>query len=180
MDFKENYPDQKVLYQKCIKDPMGHISKNQQNWIVYFSKGKLVKKFLPKQADIDTILKIMQRKVQKGTCLPLPVKEIQAGYLISPYFKDIYLYIAHNKLPSTKTSICKVKILAEKYMLLDSLLFKLVTTCQKETGLSAIPETCADKNISLYHSSLFTGHQGIIKTFWLLEINSSYQDWCIT
>ena len=29
----------------------------------------------------------------------------------------------------------------------------------------AIPETCADKIINLYHKSLFAGHQGVIKTY---------------
>ena len=29
----------------------------------------------------------------------------------------------------------------------------------------AIPEICADKIITLYHSSLFAGHQGVIKTY---------------
>ena len=67
--------------------------------------GNLVQKILPKQADIDTILKVIQRKVLKGTHLPVPIKEIKAGYLISPYFKDIYLYLAQNKLPSTKSTI---------------------------------------------------------------------------
>ena len=65
----------------------------------------------------------------------MTVKEIQAGYLISPYFKDFYLYLAQNRLPSTKTAVHKVEILAEKYILLDSLLFKLVTTPEKETAL---------------------------------------------
>ena len=37
--------------------------------------------------------------------LPTTVKEIQAGYLISQNFKDLYLYLAQNKLPSTKTAI---------------------------------------------------------------------------
>ena len=31
--------------------------------------------------------------------------------------------------------------------------------------LLAIPEICADKIITLYHSSLFAGHQGVIKTY---------------
>ena len=53
-------------------------------------------------------------------------------------------------------------MLAEKYILLDSLLFRLVTTPKKEAALLAIPETCA-KKIILYHSSLFMGHQGVIK-----------------
>ena len=64
--------------------------------------GRVVPKFLPKQADIDTILKVIQRKVLKGTHLPVTIKEIQAGYLFSPYFKDIYLHLAQNKLPHTK------------------------------------------------------------------------------
>ena len=108
-------------------------------------------------------MKIIQRKVLKGTHLPVTVKEIQAGYLVCPYFKDLYLCLAQNKLPSTKTTICKVEILAEKYILLDSLLFKLVTTSEEETGPLAIPEICASKIIILYHSSLFVGHQDIIK-----------------
>ena len=40
----------------------------------------LLQKVLPKQADIDKILKIIQRKVLKGMNLPLTVKEIQAGH----------------------------------------------------------------------------------------------------
>ena len=29
----------------------------------------------------------------------------------------------------------------------------------------AIPEACADKIITLYHSNWFAGHQGVIKTY---------------
>ena len=58
-----------------------------------------------------------------------------------------------------------METLAEKHILLDSLLFKLVTTPKKETVLLAIPETCADKTITLYHFSLFAGHQGVIKIY---------------
>ena len=61
---------------------------------------KLIQKFLPKQMDIDKILDIIKRKVLKGTHLPLTIKEIQAGYLSSPYFKDLYLFLSQNKLPS--------------------------------------------------------------------------------
>ena len=93
------------------------------------------------------------------------MKKIQVGYLISPYFKELYLYIAEYKLPSTKTAIQKVETLAEKYTLLDLLLFKLATTPKKETALLAIPETCANKTITLYHSSLFAEQHGVIKTF---------------
>ena len=97
--------------------------------------------------------------------LLLTIKEIQAGYLSSLYFKDIYLYLAQNRLPAKKAAIKRVEVLAEKYIILDSLLFKLTTIPDKETALLAIPEICADKIIILDHSNLFVGHQGVIKTY---------------
>ena len=118
-----------------------------------------------KQTDIDKILEIIRKKVLKSTHLPLTIKEIQAGYLNSLYFKDIYLYLAQNRLPSKKAVIKRVEILAGKYILLDSLLFKLTTIPGRETALLAIPVTCADKIVTLYHSNLFAGHQGVIKTY---------------
>ena len=93
--------------------------------------------------------------------MPVVVKEIQAGYLYSPYFKDLYL--SKNKLPSSKSAIRKLETLSEKYVLLDSLLFRI--SPEKETAVLAIPETCMDKIITLYHKSLFAGHQGVIKTY---------------
>ena len=59
----------------------------------------------------------------------------------------------------------RVELLVEKYIMLDSLLFKLTMIPGKETALLAIPEVCADKIITLYHSNLFAGHQGVIKTY---------------
>ena len=69
----------------------------------------------------------------KGTHLPLTIKKIQAGYLSSSYFKDIYLYLAQNRLLAKKAAIKRVEVLAEKYLILDSLLFKLTTIPGKET-----------------------------------------------
>ena len=68
-------------------------------------------------------------------------------------------------MPSSKVSIRKVESLAEKYILLDSLLFKISMTPDKEMAVLAIPETCVNIIIVLYHLSLFAGHQGIIKIY---------------
>ena len=76
--------------------------------------GNLNKKILPKQADKDKILKAIQRKVLKVTHLLVDIKEIQARYLNSSHFKDIYLYLSQNKLPTSKTAIRKVEMLAER------------------------------------------------------------------
>ena len=65
-----------------------------QELIDLVNTSKLIQKYLPKQTDIDKILDIIKRKALKGTHLPLTIKEIQAGYLTSPYFKDIYQFLA--------------------------------------------------------------------------------------
>ena len=109
------------------------------------------------------MLEVIQRKVLKGTHLPVKIKEIQAGYLHSQHFKDIYLYLLQNRLPSLKTSIKRVEALAEKYILLDSLLFKI--NLEKETAVLTVPEVCIDKIIMLYHANLSVGHQGVIKRY---------------
>ena len=74
----------------------------------------MIHKYLPRQADINKMLEVIQRKVLKGTHLPIAIKEIQAGYLHSSYFKDLYLYLSQNKLHSSKTAIRRVEALAEK------------------------------------------------------------------
>ena len=91
------------------------------------------------------------------------IKGIQAGYLHSLYFKDLYLYLSQNKLPSSRLAVKRIETLAEKYILLDSLLFKI--TPEKATAVLVVPETCVVKVIALYHSSLFTGHQRVIKAY---------------
>ena len=84
-------------------------------------------------------------------------------YLHSPYFKDLYQYLLQNKLPSSKSAIKKFQAISEKYVLFDSLLFRICP--ENETALLAIPETCMDKIITLYHKSLLAGHQRVIKMY---------------
>ena len=136
-----------------------------QELIKLENTSKFVQRHLPWQADIDKILNVIKRKVLKGTHLPITIKEIQAGYLNSPFFKDLYRYLAQNIMPSKSHARHKVETLAESFILLDSLLFKLITVPNKERALLAIPENCVDKIIELYHSSLFAGHQRVIKTY---------------
>ena len=87
---------------------------------------------------------IIKRKVFKGTHLPLSIKEIQAGYLSSSFFKDLYAYLALNKLPSKKNAIHSVLTVSQNYVLLDQLLFILIMIPDNEKALLAIPESCAD------------------------------------
>ena len=163
LDIEENSPFQEGIILELIQRPDKSFFQNPKRLEDIIDMNNLIQKFLPKQMDIDKLLHIIQRKVLKNTHLPVEIKEIQAGYLHSPYFKDLYQYLLQNKLPHSKLAIKKLEALSERYVLLDSLLFRI--NPEKETAVLAIPEECVDKIITLYHKSLFAGHQGVIKMY---------------
>ena len=172
VDIEENSPFWEGIISETYERPDKSYVQEPYKLKDLIDTTKLVQKLLPKQMDLDKILDIIKRKVLKGTHLLLTIKEIQAGYLSSPYFKDLYLLLSQNKLPSKRSSIKKVETLAENFVLLDSLLFKLVTTPDKETALLAIPKICVDRIIALYHMSLFAGHQGVVKMYLTMKDKS--------
>ena len=158
LDIEENSPFQEGVISETIQRLDRSFFQNPTKLKDLIDMGNLIHKFLPRQTDIDKILHIIQRKVLKGTHLPVEIKEIQVGYLHSPYFKEIYQYLLQNKLPHSKLAIKKLEALSEIFVLfIDSLLLRIYP--EKGTAVLAIPETCADKIITLYHKSLCAGHQ---------------------
>ena len=85
MDFRENSPYQEGVISETYQRPDRSYFQEQPDFDSLISTSKLVQNFLLKQTDIDKLLKIIQRKILKGTHLPVTVKEIQTGYLISPF-----------------------------------------------------------------------------------------------
>ena len=104
-DFEENSPFQEGVMSEMFQRPDKSFLQEPKELKDLINKGNYVHKYLPKQMDRDKILEMIQRKVLKGTHLPIEIKEIQAGYLHKPYFKDLYLYLSQNKLPSSKSAI---------------------------------------------------------------------------
>ena len=120
IDIEENSPFQEGIISKTTQRPGKTFFQNLKRFEDIIDMGNLIHKFLPRQTDIDKILHIIQRKVLKGTHLLVEIKEIQAGYLHIPYFKEIYQYLSQNKLPHSKLAIKKLEALSERYILLDS------------------------------------------------------------
>ena len=142
IEIEENSPFQESIISEIYERPDKSYFQESTELKDLIDMNNIIQRFLPKQTDIDKILEIIKRKVLKGMHLPLTLKEIQSGYLSCLYFKDIYIYLAHNRLPSKKIAMWRVEMLAEKYILLDSLLFQLRTIPGKETAVLAIPEVC--------------------------------------
>ena len=174
VEFEENSSHQEGIISEFYQRSNKSYFQEPKDLESLVNTSRLVQKHLPKQADIDEILKIIQWKVLIGMHLSVMVKGVPARYLSISYFKDIYLYLAQNKSPSAKAEIRKVGTLVEKNILLDSLLYKIVSTPDKEMVLLAIPETCVDSIIAQYNSSLFVGHWGVIKTYLNISESSLY------
>ena len=89
-------------------------------------QGKLVKCDLPRQAEIDRVMQCINCKVLCNIHLPLTLRDLQVAYLQSPQFHGIYIYLAQNRMPKSRKDAKCVAIASQDYMLLDSLLFKIV------------------------------------------------------
>ena len=75
-DFEENSPYQEGIISEIYQRPDRSQLVEPPELADLVNTNNIVQKYLPKQTDIDQISKIIQRKVLKGTLLPVTIKEI--------------------------------------------------------------------------------------------------------
>ena len=89
--------------------------------------GSLIHKHLPKQADIDKILTQINRKYLRRMHLPCSLKDMQATYMQSPHFCDIYNAIMFNKYPKHRKAIEKLhQAMLSQYVIQGGLLYRYI------------------------------------------------------
>ena len=91
-DFEENSPYQEGITSEAYQRPEKLQLIEPQELADLINNNNFIHKYLPKQTDMDKILKIIQRKVLKGTHLPVTIKEIHGGYL-TVHTSKTYTYI---------------------------------------------------------------------------------------
>ena len=128
--------------------------------------SKLTHRFLPKQGEIDRLIKQINRKVLRDTSLPGNLADLKAAYLTSPHFRDIYVYLAQNKVPLRKEDCRRLENNCKNYLILDGLLFKIQEIESEEPKpVLCIPTSKAHIIMDCYHSSILGGHTGITKCY---------------
>ena len=85
-DFEKNSPFQEGIMSETFQRLDKSFFQEPEELGDPINKRELYPQILTKTMDIDKIPKIIQRKVLKGTPLPIEIKEIQADYLCCPYF----------------------------------------------------------------------------------------------
>ena len=78
IEFEENSPHQEGIILEVYQRLNKFYLQEPQDLESLINTQNLVQRFLSKQADIDKILKVIQKKVLKGMHLSVMVKEIQA------------------------------------------------------------------------------------------------------
>ena len=131
-----------------------------------YAKGKeIISKTMPRQVEIDRLLKQINRKILRETRLPSSMKDLEAAYNCSSAFRSVYQYLKYNKLPPNRKLSVQVQTQAKDYFLLGCLLFKQVYHRDKlPDSVLCVPPSKMDNLLEYYHSTLIGGHQGITKT----------------
>ncbi len=82
----------------------------------------IIAQHIPKQEEIDSLLKEFRTKQLPEWKLNLMVSELVYGYLQSTRFKAIYLYIRDNVLPKTIMQQKVIQAEVQNYMIINDLL----------------------------------------------------------
>ena len=143
--------------------PPQHLSRPLQSLLTEYKNQDVILKHIPKQTDIDKMLRKIRTKVLQNYHLPFSKREIAKEQSVCPNFKDMYSYLKEGLLPSAKKAAKKIICEADNCVMIDSILFK---TCVSQDGedvrvMLAVPLSLVSYVISLHHDSLLSCHQGI-------------------
>ena len=132
-------------------------------------KLSLFRKHIPKQQEIDVLLKNLCKRVLHNLMVNLDTKDLIESYTKSLRYREIYNYIADSRLPGNVITQKKIAGEAAYNVVVNGLLFKIAQ--HKESGkwthylLLVIPEKFEPNILNMYHNSLLAMHQGLYHTF---------------
>ena len=94
----------------------------------------IIHKRIPRQSDIDKIVRNIETCVIHNFELPIQAQDLIKAYQHSTYFRDIYQYITDGKLPSsTKAQNC-IRAEALNYVVINHFLFRIDMQKDKDTN----------------------------------------------
>ena len=99
-------------------------------------KLSLFRKHIPKQKEIDALLKNLRKWVLHNLMVNLDTKDLIESYTKSLRYRDIYNYIADGRLPGNVITQKKIAGEAANYVVVNGLLFKIAQ--HKESGNGCI------------------------------------------
>ena len=161
----EKHPDFEIEPVNTIRPPEIEYTQTPQALVPIDTPSSIICKHIPRQSDIDKIVKNIKTRVIHSLELPIQAQDLVKAYQHSTRFCDIYQYITDGKLPSsTKAQNC-IRAKALNYVVINHFLFRIDTQKEKDLDrgnpfLLVIPEKYEPIIFNTYHDSLLAGHQG--------------------
>ena len=141
----EKHPNFEIQAVNTIKPPDIEYTKTSQPLVPVDTPLSVIKKHIPRQSDIDKIVKSVETRVIHGLELPIQAQDLIKAHQTSMHFQDTYHYITDRKLPSgTKAQNC-IHTEALNYVVVNNFLFRIYTRKHKDRDkgnlfLLVIPE----------------------------------------
>ena len=152
-----------------IREPDPGMLVQQKPIILTPEKLTIYRRHIPPQIEIDNALAEMRTKVLRQLVVNFETADLIREYDCSMRFKDIYTYIARDKLPGNQQIQKRVLGEACNFIIANRLLFKLDKVKEgrdwKIKPLLVILEKFEMNLFNMYQNSLFVCHQGLWKTF---------------
>ena len=118
----EKHPDFEIQAVNTIRPP-----KTSQQLVPVDMPLSVIRKHIPRQSDIDKIVKNIETRVIHRLELPIQAQELKKAYQTSMHFRDIYHYMTDGKLPyGTKAQNC-IHAEALNYVAVNNFLFRIDT-----------------------------------------------------
>ena len=165
----EKHLDFEIQAVNTIRPPDIEYTQKSQPLVPVDTPLSIIRKHIPRQSDIDKIVKSIETCAIHGLELPNQAQDLIKAYQTSAHFQDIYHYITDGKLPSGNKAQNCIQAEALNYVIVDNFLFRIDTQKDKERDkgnlfLLVIPEKYEPIIFNTYHDSLLAGHQGPFQT----------------
>ena len=161
----EKHLDFEIEPVNTIRPPEIEYTQMPQAMVLIDTPLSNICKHIPRQSDIDKIVKNIETHVIHSLELPIQAQDLIKAYQQSTHFHDIYQYITDGKLPSSvKVQNC-IRAKALNCVIINNFLFRIDTQKDRDLDkgslfLLVIPEKYESIIFNTYHDSLLAGHQG--------------------
>jgi hypothetical protein len=169
--FDDNYPMQDI---PTLRHPDPSMYKEPARLFDQISDSHIFRKHIPKQVELSKFMKVLKMKIVHDYEVPISLKELQADFKHSPYFKDIRQYITKGtcNLPESYSSRRLFKLLCEDFIVVDGILFRIKLNKNRKLEpklVLCIPETYIPTILYQHHDHILAGHQGVTKMYMTLK-----------
>ena len=161
----EKHPDFEIEPVNTIRPLEIEYTQTPQALVAIDTSLSIICKHIPRQSDIDKIVRNIETCVIHSLELPIQAQDLIKAYQHSTHFCDIYQYITNGKLPSSVKAQNFIRAEALNYVVINNFLFRIDMRKDRDLDkgnlfLLVIPEKYEPIIFNTYHNSLLAGYQG--------------------